>query len=400
MHSDFDLRGLDPDHLDDDLRARNAHAVSDVAFLEAVARVVARPRRDAPDSFVLHAPLELLARAALLPRVSPERRHDARRQMASIAARFDAFGPAMDVEPVDMGVDDAVRSTKSALADGDQDRAAAAATTLGRRLDAGSLTRAVADAVAPSLAAAAHAPIFLHHLPRAAPRSPLAGAMFGTLARELARNPGWRLRWIDQVPRSGSGRGLGAALASTPVLGPPESTFIFPLMSQADDSGIAADVIGPALGADTDLAEATCAILRVATASMLLDDQAHAAYGWSHCLTIPQGLLSAAAVAADPLRLVAIAATHVVGFRAGEGSAPLAELAGDGLDETGLLGGLEPPTASALQEATDHAAAHEDAHLVKYLVSCLDAARTDPDGAAQHLRAAVHLSDLWRSGAV
>lgn len=283
------------------------------------------------------------------------------------------------------------------MADGDQDAAATAGFVSGQRFEAAALSQRVVDLLAPSLAAAAHAPIFLHHLPRATPRSSFAGAMFGTLAREVARNPDWALTWMDVRPPTGQRAGLARALADTPVLGLPESTFIQPLMTQAESSGVAAEVVGPSLGPDSDLDEAARSILRVATASMLLDDPAHAAYGWSHCLTIPQGLLSAARHADDPRRVVAIAATHVVGFRAGEGSAPLADLAGDRLDDSGLLTGLERPTADELQQVIDHAASHEDAHLTKYVVSCLDAARTDPDGAAQHLRAAVHLSDWWRT---
>lgn len=96
MDTRTDLRGLDREQLDDDLRARGAHQLSDTALADAVARVLARPRLAPPDSFVLHAPLELLARTALLPSVSPQHRAAARRQITRIAANFDAFGPPMD----------------------------------------------------------------------------------------------------------------------------------------------------------------------------------------------------------------------------------------------------------------------------------------------------------------
>ncbi len=45
--------------------------LSDAELVAAVAAVVRTPRADPADSFVLHAPLELAARTALLPRVSP-----------------------------------------------------------------------------------------------------------------------------------------------------------------------------------------------------------------------------------------------------------------------------------------------------------------------------------------
>lgn len=401
MSAGSDLCDLDATHLHEDLGSRGVDLWSDVALADAIAGVLGRPRLDPPDSFVLHAPLELLARTALLPWVSPDHRAAARRQMASIAARFDAFGPPMDLAHErharhEHGSSDPLEAMRSAVLSGDQRGAAIAGFEAGRVLNVAALTQGVADLVAPSLAAAAHASIFLHHLPRAAPRSPLAGAMFGTLAREIARHPDWTLTWMDDRPLSGRGTDLARALAETPILGLPGSSSIRPLMSQAESSGLAADVVGCAVETDTDLDEATRAILRIATASMLLDDPTHAAYGWSHCLTIPQGLLSVAPYAADPTRVIAIAATHVVGFRAGEGCAPLSELADGRLDDAGLLDGLQRPSPDELQRVIDHAATHEDAHLTKYVVSCLDAARLDPVGAAQHLRAAVYLSDWWR----
>ena len=52
--------------------------LSDAELIAAVASVVRNPRADPADSFVLHAPLELVARAALLPRVAPGERSKAR----------------------------------------------------------------------------------------------------------------------------------------------------------------------------------------------------------------------------------------------------------------------------------------------------------------------------------
>lgn len=378
---------------------------SDVAVVEATAMHLTAPRADEPDSFVLHAPLELLARAALLPHASPDVRARAHDRIASIARRFDDFGPAA-AEVDDPGgfatPADATAALVEALTTGDLDGAAGAGRFLGRTLDADDLAAAVARTIAPSLAAAAHGPIFLHRLPRSMPRSTVAGAMFGTLAREIARHPDWALDWFEGhggATAAPASVDLVSALAAIPVIGSPGSDFIHPLMQQAQDSGLAAGVVGPAVDGRTNLHDATTAILRVATASMLLDDPDHAPYGWSHCLTIPQGVLTAARRVDDPTDMVRIAATHVVGFRAALARAPLGELRVDGraLGSDGLVTGLAPPSARELQDVVDHAVTHEDAHLVKYVVSCLDAARTDPAGAAQHLRAAQHLSRWWHA---
>src|ERR1043165_2338865 len=48
-----------------------AGSASDLRLVEGVADVLATPREDPADSFVLHAPLELVARTALLPFVAP-----------------------------------------------------------------------------------------------------------------------------------------------------------------------------------------------------------------------------------------------------------------------------------------------------------------------------------------
>ena len=57
--------------------ARDLASLSDAELCEGVAGLLAVPRRAPADSFVLHAPLELLARTALLPLVHPASRERA-----------------------------------------------------------------------------------------------------------------------------------------------------------------------------------------------------------------------------------------------------------------------------------------------------------------------------------
>src|SRR5580692_346355 len=72
-------------------------AASDAALVDAGAAVVATPKRTSrPSSFVLHAPLELLARRALLAYAAPESRAVARHRIAEIAARYAREGEAVD----------------------------------------------------------------------------------------------------------------------------------------------------------------------------------------------------------------------------------------------------------------------------------------------------------------
>lgn len=390
------LRDLAPEQVRDEYTRRGLDTVSDHALLELAAGVVSQPRAAEPDSFVLHAPLELLARAALLPHVSPTARPTARQRIVWLAATFETTGPSAelpDVDPVDP--DTALDRLRSAITDGELATAGSLGRWLGQNLDPIRLGQLVGDTIVASLAAAAHGPIFLHLLPRVATRSPMAGAMFGSMARELARNPTWQLTWMDDSrrPTPTAPRSLAEALAGTPVLGPPGSNFIFPLMDQAERSGLAGDIAGSSIGPDTDVTEAAVTLQRIATASMLLDDPDQAPYGWSHTLTIPQAVAALAPRLRDPSRALAVAATQIVGFRTGIGGAPLSELDA-AVADNGLTSHLfDVPD---IQDAIDHAAVHPDAHLAKYVIACLDAARADPAGARQHLAAAGHLSAWWR----
>jgi hypothetical protein len=117
----------------------------------------------------------------------------------------------------------------------------------------------------------------------------------------------------------------------------------------------------------------------------MLDEPAtYAPYGWTHCLTMPQGVLGVAGACTDPVAPLAVAATFVVGFRAALAAEPL------GPDIP-----VDPPEESVTDMVT-YAATHEDAHLVKYTLACLDAAAWDRERAGLYLSAAAKLGRYWR----
>src|SRR5438067_5421062 len=77
--------------------------LDDHRLVAACAAVVGVPRAEVIGdrfSFVLHAPLELLARAALLPYVAPSGRELARRRIAVLAERYEASGPPVPMPSV------------------------------------------------------------------------------------------------------------------------------------------------------------------------------------------------------------------------------------------------------------------------------------------------------------
>jgi hypothetical protein len=348
---------------------------SDDELFDQAAVLVSRPKDAEANSFQLHAPLELLARRILLDRVDPPRRDLARQRIAWVAETYAQLG-------------------------------ASAADSDARSPD---LTP---DELVASLAAAAHAPIFHMLLPRVAPRSPIAKSLARPLVHELNRHREWKIEWIDAGPLTGSGdeHTLTRALLDTPRLGVPGSDFIYPIMHQVDTKGVAADVIGPVLGTATDRSAAARAIVRVAAWSMLQDNPAHAPYGWTHCLTLAQAAARMAATTENPLRAIAVAATHVVGMRAALSDRPVTDRFEPEPVDTDAFEALDaaPQIAAAAvhhaprgevaaitTELASRAALHPDAHVAKYTLACFEAAAADPDHARLFLSAAAFLHGWW-----
>ncbi|MGI9612745.1 MAG: hypothetical protein ACR2QO_07560 [Acidimicrobiales bacterium] len=367
-------------------------ALSDVALTRAVGADVAVPRQDPADSFVLHAPLELAARAALLPWVDGEHRHLARLHLFAVGTQYRDFGPGI-ADPVEPpassqadefpGSVDPIAWLGDSLAAGDLDAVDLAAIRVAATATPAGLSGALGDVLLPLTGAAAHAPIFLHQFGRIGPRGELPAALFRPLARNLGQTPEHRLRWIDDWRPAGptNVHALTESLRNAPTLGVPGSTFIHPLYMQVDESGAAAAELGSVVGNYSR--EAALGVLRTAATTMLVDAPEHAPYGWSHCLTIPQAVLGLAPSSDAPERVLAVAATGVLAFRAALGAGPLAEV------DVGELPPVDP-----IRLATDAATRH-DAHIVKYTLACLDAAADDPEFAKLYLNAADHLLRWW-----
>lgn len=419
------LAELDPDDVPASYQPLGLDRLSDARLCELVSEIVSRPKAAPADSFVLHAPLELLARSALLPLVEPWAREQARQRLVWLGATYAAAGDEVD-QPASCSypsVERAATDLGEAVEVGDLDGADRAAGWLAAAASPTELSRALAECVLPCLSAAGHGPIMLFLLPRVAPRSTLATNMVRGLVRELARHPDWRLSWHRQRDRHwhvhGSvmpSRDLVAALRCPPSPGDPGTTFIHPTMSLVERSGLAAELLDDVTRGVT-VAQTTRDLLRVAAWSMLQDDPYHAPYGWTHCLTMPQAALGIAGVGgipesgADPDDAIAVAATYVLGFRSTLGSvdldpgwAPEPALTDDPL---GWLMASPPEAAAAVWHAPEssvpalvarlvtNAAVHPDAHLAKYTLACLDATVSDPGAGRLYLAAAAFLGAWW-----
>jgi hypothetical protein len=313
-----------------------------------------------PDSFVLHAPLELLARVILTQQAPAVARPLAYERLRWLADKYAAAGVTADPMPTPPPPDH--------------------------------------DELVLSLAAAGHAPILSSLRPRVSALPPLFGARL--VATELARHPDWRLSWPRTRRAAGARSGdLAQRLAAPPSPGDPGSDFIFPMMHLTDSSGLAAELLeGPLRG--MDLVEARRILLRVAAHSMLQDDPAAAAYQWTHCLTMPQAVLVAAEHGTDPDLAIAVAATHVLAFRATKGRVPLDPAWTPNPDTAAgrAWSASEDRLPSLIEDLAAYGAVHPDAHLAKYTLACLDAADADPEARQVFLAAAAYLQDRWKTG--
>ena len=362
---------------------RSLGDVSDVRFVASVGAVIERSRAGEFDSFVLHAPLELAARAALLSHVSPSVRLDSRLRMLSIAARYEAFGPPAERSDRSTAPAPAERFI-AAVQQGDPDRAEASALELAAEHSPSQVVTLLADFMIPLTSAAAHASIFLHLLQRSDPRGSVSASLLAPLARELARDTGKSIQWATDRAATGEtdAQQLQHALRNTPSV-EVESAFIHPVMAAVDTSGLAEEQLGEAVGQFDRMSASS--ILRVAAESMIHDTPTHAPYGWTHCLTLPQAVIEIAPSTRRPDHALAIAATHVLGFRAALGEQTIPDRP------------LVSYPRLDMQPIIDAAARHHDAHVAKYVLACLDAAAYDPDAQNLYHAAAAHLLDVWES---
>jgi hypothetical protein len=386
-------------------------ALTDEQVFRRAARIVSQPSRDAASSFVLHAPLELMARRLLLPFVPETARPAARERMLWVAAEYErAVEPADVPAPVTIGsIEGARDALLDAIAAGDLHRVDGLTAAL---LDVVTIDEmmVLAEPLLPSLAAAGHAPIGFAFASRLAFTGRAAIALLRPLLHEAARAPQLRMHWvaeIDEQPASSSM--LAAALAATPLMGLPGTDFIFPVVHQVDGE-VAREVIAPHLG--NDITTMSVATLRVAALSMLQDDPRYAPYGWTHCLTLPHGIFEIMPWISDRRPAAAIAATYVAAFRAAEGRAPI-ELAWrpepNALDLVDALDASPAEAGGAWYHATDEAlggavptlvgraAVHEDAHFAKYTLACIASAQRDHAGRNLYLAAAASLAACWAS---
>jgi hypothetical protein len=381
---------------------------SDRSILAGATARLAVPRRDVPPelySFVLHAPMEVLARGALLPYVPTEAREKARARIEALVVGYERVPSQGAAAPAEFPSLAAAWATfRQALADRDAVGVDATAAWLDARAATTDIARALAPYALPALAAAGHANIYIGLLGRAT-RAVIP--MLRSVAGGLVSDPADPI--VVPVVRhdeTATAR-LSEVLASVAGGERRPLSFIAPLVHDAARRGVL-DVLRDPEGGFVAPVVAPVELLRVAAQAMLQGPSEYAAYGWTHCLTLAQGALRAGAWAGDVGTGAYVAAAYI--------AAHLADYAGRPLDleyrpeptPLGLAQALRDSPARAAGAAwhaperassvlASAAAANQDAHRVKYTLACLEAAADDPAAKHLYLAAAAHLNAWWEA---
>jgi len=411
--SDNPLHGLDVSDVVAEYRRRDLAHLSDQLLVSLAAQVIGVPRAAIADerhSFVLHAPLELMARAALLPYIAPSERERSRLRIVWLTGSYQSSGPALPSAPArDF---DTLTSAGAALVDSidheDLDGVDAAASWLDSRARPDQLMSLLGAETLDRLSAAGHGNIYLALLTRTQPRG-LPSQMLRPLARELATRSSRRL----EVPpaRSSADPGMPTrlydSLVKTPVIGPAPHGGIAVMVEHAQKHS----ALSGLLANDGTFAapEATPSELAgFAAHAMLQGPSAAAPYGWTHCLTLAQAALVVGSACSRPPRAIYVACAYMAAHWASFGQGAVARNWVPNPVVEGVAAALQMSPAHAAAAAwhapsrrdtitllaTSAARAH-DAHLVKYTLACLDALAADHDHAALYLAAAAHLHAWW-----
>jgi len=249
------LHGIEMSRVEAEYQARALDTLSDAELVAHTGELISRPARHTT-SFSLHAPLELLARSALLPAVAESRRRLARLQVVALAARYQTIAELQPSPPPFTGsIADAVRELEAAIRAGDVERTDAIAGFFATSTRVHEALPAIADLVLGYLGSAAHAPILLMLVARAGAAVDslplLAGAVSG-----LAMAPAERVaaRLDDAAPGAAVGGDEVRDVFFNLLVSARRNAFvgwgISPLVQHVESQGIVAESLEAVRGMD------------------------------------------------------------------------------------------------------------------------------------------------------
>ena len=410
------LTGMDRLRIDEDYERRGLDTLSDAHLVDLASSILAEPLASeaTANSFVLHAPLELLARADLLTNVKPACRRVARLRIASLVAGYEESGERISHPraPSVLALRQVAVGLRNAIAAGNLDDVDRLAAHLADHASATSISLLLAEDVLGHLGAAGHANIYLD-LARGSRLGRLGPRLLRPVVRELAKAP--RRTMTAALSSAGvrhtNGEGVVSALSRLPSVGPPQAFGIAPMVERAEAEGVVPEFlrrVNATIAADS--AQAGRDLLRCAALMMLQGPGEHAPYGWTHCLTLSQAAHAQGHDVPDPAQATAVAAAYVVAHwtclaksafdpdweppHVGTSFADAVE-SGPKVAAGAAWHASEAEPSDIRERLASMASAAHDAHHVKYTVACLRAEAIDPQARRLFLAAAAYLSGWW-----
>lgn len=422
------ISGIDPKNLVDEYERRELDAISDANLCQQAAAIISNPPVKGGSSFTLHAPLELMARAGLLPLVEPRQRSLARLQLVASAAQFET-GTTPAAPPAKITPFPDPQSAKSeflgAFKKGDAGGLEAIVLQYASQFGTASLVHLLTPLALPTMTGASHSHIGLWLLLRHARTSDIADAtLLRAAARSLAGGAGNQLKSFSGMQIDGTQplaqpaaeveREILAKLANPPK-GKSGGTGMHGLISAGEATGNPDALFGDFIRRDLTEAQidaAFRAVLRACAHSMLQHNTTHAKFGWSHCLTLPQAACGLSSLNMQRKLGLAAALVWILAYRSTlsdraldfewapeklSGSASLTEaLATSPTTAASRVWHADAAELSAIKQTlATEASIRGDQHLIKYTRATLDMISFDPQHEQLYLAAAAHLCSVW-----
>jgi hypothetical protein len=435
------LANINPEQVPAEYSDRGLDVLSDYLLFVHAAEIIGQPKGN-PDSFELHAPLELMARYRLLPLVSPAERKLARLQILATTALYQSRRPSIPAPrqlPHLHNWEDARERLERAMGDGDVELADSICVAIAHQFG----SRLLIDVLAPksiwSLAVACHAHIGLMFMMLLqGDLIPTSLHMLREIVRGLAADPQAVLEVSNEVSNKESNaprradytvdadsamvKTLVEKFSRIPRLEKPKENIIRAMVEAAEKANLLEDIHNqvPSLGTPEFANRVFQICMRTAAYSMLQDNWEDTKgitqkpllikYGWTHCLTLPQACWALAPLL-PPVPSPSLAAcSWVLGFRSIIGSSDLdmsAELPRiEGNFQEALMS--SPAEAASIAwhadsaerlairtELATQAAIRHDTHLVKYVRACLDLSSFDREYSHLYEASAAYLCSLW-----
>lgn len=333
-------------------------------------------------SFILHAPLELCARYFLLPLVEEKYFTGARDRIINLAEKYHAYKSIDELSNAGLWKEESFFD----------------------------ISNINVEDWATSLLFASHACILLAMQINIGETNESINAHLAMMNKEITSDPSAKMQWTNdqQIAHNLDIESINNILKYyVETIGNIEP-------QNAESEGIrnsvniveSKELVKPIVAHQQNSIDATNhdeiekhfqSLIRTAAMTMLIEDEEHSKFGWSHCLTIPHSIWSLTTFADDPLRMLQAATTHVITPRAMLGKEKMTLEMFDEYfeeDETSIFA----EHYVFISDLISTASTMQDAHLVKYIYACFDCMKRDPQYSRLYVTCASHLMTLWSDG--